>query len=183
MSRHSDNSGTHYFGSHFYTTLSDESVGAVTKWTKNKGIDVFQKKFLFFTINKDLHWSYCVIVNPGCIMEHLENMEKNFDENCGFDPDSPMPCILYFDSLKFHPQRKIANKLLLWLNSEWKRLGRSPDQNNKLADEPFTGKSMTLYTPKGVWRDDEKLCMMCASPRRSLLTHPFARSFFGFHVL
>ncbi len=47
------------------TTLKEKGPNAVTSWTEKKNIDLFQKKFVFIPVNADLHWSLCVVVNPG----------------------------------------------------------------------------------------------------------------------
>ena len=51
----------------------------VVKLTANRNIDVFEKKFIFIPINADLHWSLCVIVNPGLIA-NAYNISANGDE-------------------------------------------------------------------------------------------------------
>ena len=61
----------HFFTSHFLTTIQEEGPESVKSWTQNKKrtIPVFEKKFLFVPVNGDLHWSLCVIVNPGKILQ------------------------------------------------------------------------------------------------------------------
>ena len=49
------------------TALKHDGVDAVTSWTEKKKINVFEKKLIFVPIHADLHWSLCVIVNPGLI--------------------------------------------------------------------------------------------------------------------
>jgi Ulp1 family protease len=155
MSRHCDLSNVHFFSLHFFTTLSVEGPQAVTKWTKNKGIDVFDKKFLFFVINQSLHWSLCVVVNPGFIKEHTKFSEDDFDEEKGFDPNAPMPHMLFFDSLKAHRKGRITKYIRTWLNSEWKRLNKSSDP------EPFTEDLMRVHDPKSEYHTiyDVVICM------------------------
>ena len=45
------------------------------------GIDIFKKKFVFVPINKDLHWSLCVIVNPGEIAKMYDVDEDSSSEH------------------------------------------------------------------------------------------------------
>jgi Ulp1 family protease len=125
------------FSTHFYSTLRDEGVDAVTKWTMKRGIDIFTKKMLFFPINKCLHWSLCVVVNPGEIAGHVTSAGQ-------YEHDALHPCILFFDSLKMHAHNKIRSNIIMWLNSEWKRLEKS----STLLD-PFADQSLELYAPKG----------------------------------
>ena len=64
-------SKVHFFTSHFFTTLQENDVQGVSSWTVKKKIDVFNKSFIFLPINEYLHWSLCVVVNPGEIMNSL----------------------------------------------------------------------------------------------------------------
>jgi Ulp1 family protease len=54
------------------TTLKDEGLEAVSKWTENKNINVFEKKLVFIPVNADLHFSLCVVVNPGLIANNVD---------------------------------------------------------------------------------------------------------------
>ena len=58
------------------TTLKNDGPESVASWTANKNINVFQKKLIFIPVNADLHWSLCVVVNPGLIANSypLENI-------------------------------------------------------------------------------------------------------------
>jgi Ulp1 family protease len=132
ISRNADRSNVHFFSSHFFSALSETSVEEVMKWTVNKNINVFDKKFIFIPVNQTLHWSLTVIVNPGSILKDGNYQDK---------PDSSMPCILFFDSLKAHKKNFVAKKLHQWLNSEWKRL-------KNMSEEPFNNSSMKVYSPK-----------------------------------
>jgi Ulp1 family protease len=42
---------------------------------------MFCKKFIFVPVNGDLHWSLCVIVNPGQIMHVLNENSDEQEEN------------------------------------------------------------------------------------------------------
>jgi Ulp1 family protease len=61
------------------TIMKDTSIEAASKWIKNKNIEVFEKKLLFFPINADSHWSLGVVVNPGLIENSFDN-DSNPDE-------------------------------------------------------------------------------------------------------
>ena len=100
---------------------------AVEKWTARKGINVFAKKFIFIPINDALHWSLCVVVNPGHILSREES--------------DPMACMLFLDSLRAHRKKKFSDKVRAWLNSEWKRI-------NADDSDPFTSREdFPLYSP------------------------------------
>ena len=74
-------SNVHFFTSHFMTTLKNDGPESVASWTANKNINVFQKKLVFIPVNADLHWSLCVVVNPGlianCFDENVEETEEH----------------------------------------------------------------------------------------------------------
>jgi Ulp1 family protease len=126
ISRHDDGSLVHFFSSHFYTALVKDKPSGVKRWTEKKGIDIFQKKFIFIPINKTLHWSQCVVINPGAIIEHNKGLAVHFEDE-DFDLDTDFPCILFLDSLKAHQKAQVAKNVTAWLNAEWKRLGKSDD--------------------------------------------------------
>lgn len=131
----------HFFTSHFFTTLDDEGPEAVSSWTAKKNIDIFEKRFIFIPINESLHWSLCVVVNPGHIENEFEAEEDQSD-------DQDFPFILFLDSLKAHRKNKVANKVRKWLNYEAKRLGKFKDTFD--ADpQPFNKKTMEVIDPKG----------------------------------
>jgi Ulp1 family protease len=54
------------------TTLKENGPDAVALWTGKKNINLFQKKLVFIPVNADLHWSLCVVVNPGLIVNNLD---------------------------------------------------------------------------------------------------------------
>ena len=62
------------------TTLKDDGPEAVASWTEKKNINVFSKKLIFVPVNADLHWSLCVVVNPGLVA-------NNFDDGASDDED------------------------------------------------------------------------------------------------
>lgn len=129
MRRGERESTVHIFTSHFYTTLAEEGVQAVESWTAKRGIDIFEKKFIFVPVNKSLHWSLCVVVNPGAIRNDPDDEEKE------------CPCLIFLDSLKAHRKNEVALNVRKWLNSEWLRL-------NKGAKAEFSPKSMPVYDPR-----------------------------------
>jgi Ulp1 protease family, C-terminal catalytic domain len=116
--------------------LDEEGVESVTKWTAKRGINVFDKKFVFIPINENVHWSLCVVVNPGHINEDAE--------------DGPMACLLFLDSLKAHSKKKISKQVRKWLNSEWWRIrgdgdvGQTTLFNSKTAFPLLTPTSESL---------------------------------------
>jgi ubiquitin-like-specific protease 1C/D len=144
ISRDDDGSQVHFFSSHFYSALVKEGPKGVSRWTEKKGVDIFKKKFIFVPVNKSLHWSQCVIVNPGAIMQHGEWFDAGFSDESGFDEDAPFPLFLFLDSLKAHQKKQVAKNLRAWLNSEWKRLRKS----DELTLEPFAPKKMIVFSPK-----------------------------------
>eukprot|EP00592_Proboscia_alata_P003477 CAMPEP_0194371010 /NCGR_PEP_ID=MMETSP0174-20130528/19348_1 /TAXON_ID=216777 /ORGANISM="Proboscia alata, Strain PI-D3" /LENGTH=1104 /DNA_ID=CAMNT_0039148789 /DNA_START=158 /DNA_END=3472 /DNA_ORIENTATION=- len=145
-------SSVHFFTSHFFTTLHEEGPRAVASWTAKKNIDIFSKRFIFLPINRSLHWSLCVVVNPG----HIDSIAMNIEEKNGKTiqnrdavdqgvcdaADAPLSCIIFLDSLKAHKKNLIAKAVREWLNQEWARLKKSDNQS------PFSPVTMKVYDPK-----------------------------------
>lgn len=77
-------SDIHFFSTQFFQKIQDQGVDSVAKWTARRKINIFEKKFVFIPINDYLHWSLCVVVNPGKIENAYndpnENMSKNQNE-------------------------------------------------------------------------------------------------------
>ena len=77
------NSDIHVFSTQFMTTLRSEGFKAVEPWVANKSINIFSKRLLFFPVHGDLHWSLCVVVNPGkfltnyCGDDYMSNEEED----------------------------------------------------------------------------------------------------------
>jgi Ulp1 family protease len=65
------------------SALKREGLEAVASWTVNKKINVFEKKLIFIPINADLHWSLCVVVNPGHVANNFNN-EISLDQECSW---------------------------------------------------------------------------------------------------
>ena len=105
----------------------------VMNWTARKNIDIFKKKFVFIPINESLHWSLCVVVNPGKIKSKSEQQNSN-DE---------IPCILFMDSLKAHQKNRCAKIIRKWLTYEWFRLN-----NTSNGEQPFNQEDMRVFSPR-----------------------------------
>jgi hypothetical protein len=126
------------FPSHFFTTLSDEGTYAVRSWTARKHIDIFQKKLIFIPICQSLHWSLCVVVNPGAILNASNNEAS---------PDDPLPCMIFLDSLKAHEKSRVQTHVMKWLNAEWIRLKKEEDETH--TGIRFTKKTFPIFDPVG----------------------------------
>jgi Ulp1 family protease len=138
-------SNIHIFTTQFFSALEDNGVNAVTKWTARKDIDIFEKKFILIPINKDLHWSLCIVVNPGKIPNGdriLPNM-NNFEESADLDA----PFLLLMDSLRTHNKGRIQSHIHDWLNSEAERLGRFDDLKTEAGI--FNKRTMPMFDPPG----------------------------------
>jgi Ulp1 family protease len=62
------------------TTLKEKGPNAVASWTEKKNINLFEKKLVFIPVNADLHWSLCVVVNPGKVDNWIYQKDVNGDE-------------------------------------------------------------------------------------------------------
>jgi sentrin-specific protease 7 len=74
-------SDVHFFTSHFMTTMKEKGPEAVASWTEKKNIDLFQKKLVFIPVNADLHWSLCVVVNPGKVANWSNHDVASIEEH------------------------------------------------------------------------------------------------------
>ena len=137
-----ETSTVHFFTSHFFTILDKEGPSSVSSWTAKKNIDIFKKRFVFIPINESLHWSLCVVVNPGAISNEYMDEDDQSD-------DQDFPCILFLDSLKVHQKARVANKVRNWLNHEAKRLGKFTELFEDKNPNPFNKDTMELINPKG----------------------------------
>mmetsp|Transcript_24277 Transcript_24277/g.55297 ORF Transcript_24277/g.55297 Transcript_24277/m.55297 type:complete len:957 (-) Transcript_24277:767-3637(-) len=109
-------SPVHIFSTHFFTTLKEEGIEAVTKWTARKNINIFEKRFVYIPINGSLHWSLCVVTNPSAIRQlNAEEDDSNGENGQSFR-------IIFLDSLKMHNAKRICHVVIQWICSEFKRL-------------------------------------------------------------
>ncbi|GAX11796.1 sentrin-specific protease 7 [Fistulifera solaris] len=147
MTRKHTSPDFHVFTTHFYTTLEDNGVEGVSNWTTKKKIDVFKLRFVFIPINKALHWSLCVVVNPGYILSSADQSAPSSGD------DAPMPCLLFFDSLKMHQKDRVHRNVTKWLNAEWMRLRKSA-----VVEAPFNKSSLPVLTPKVPYQNNSWDC-------------------------
>jgi len=104
------------FSSLFYTKLSAQGPENVESWSKN--FNVFEKKIIIFPINSMfLHWSLCVLINPGAITVRSDN------NNCS-------PVLLFFDSSNLHSRRRIEFHIFKWLSFEFRRFYKRDRQQS-----------------------------------------------------
>lgn len=139
----------HVFTTQFYTKLEDEGVEAVSSWTAKKKLDIFEKKFIIIPVNKNIHWSLFVVVNPG----KAENGHDSFVEND--DEVLEHPFCLFMDSLRVHKKVKMWKVIQQWLNAEAKRLGKF-QRLGKI--EPFNTQSLPIVDPKVPRQDNSWDC-------------------------
>lgn len=143
-----DNSNVHIFTSHFYSTLRDEGSQSVQSWTEKKNINIFKKKLVFIPINESLHWSLCVLVNPGAV--------ENINIECEKRSKEKYSCMIFMDSLRMHDSNDVKRNIYRWLNREWKRLkagesaaGRSSIDKEKKGERVFDLSSFPCHSPEG----------------------------------
>jgi Ulp1 family protease len=99
---------------------ANEGTNSVTSLTAKKDMDIFTMNFIFIPVNQSLHWSLCVVVNPGDIMNQV--LAPN--------DDALLSCLFFFDSLRAHRKATITKNVQNWLNSEWKRLHKAKQGTN-----------------------------------------------------
>ena len=96
-------------------------------------------------VNKGLHWSLCVVVNPGAITSHLENLKERLGPLEESVLDSPFPCLLFLDALKMHNMKTVGRHIRKWLNAEWTRFYPAGEKGN---NTPFNVKTMLITSPQ-----------------------------------
>ncbi len=128
----------------FFSKLEDDGPESVSSWTAKKGIDIFEKKLFFIPVNKDIHWSLFVIVNPGNVMSTVMNIHSDDKNQMDInDEESDVPFILFLDSLRAHKPNRLRKHLYEWLKFEAKRLKKFP------IPDPFNAYTMPVCFPKG----------------------------------
>jgi Ulp1 family protease len=132
-----ESSDCHFFTSHFYSALIAKGEKGVESWTAKKNIDVFKKKLIFIPINMTLHWSLCVVVNPGSIVSDRSGKDNSSIRR--------IPCMLFFDSLNMHRKSRVRTTVMSWLNSEWARLKKTPIS----GQGPYSRVNFHILCPKG----------------------------------
>eukprot|EP00536_Pseudo-nitzschia_multiseries_P008930 jgi/Psemu1/21845/gm1.21845_g len=81
----------------------------VVEWTSGQhSVNIFKKKMIFIPINYHLHWSLCVLINPGAISSDPEY-------------DGILPVILYLDSLGLE-RKEVEFHIEKWFNDEWNHI-------------------------------------------------------------
>ncbi|KAJ4789390.1 Ubiquitin-like-specific protease 1D [Rhynchospora pubera] len=97
----------YFFNTYFYNKLEEYaspkgnkrlSFLKLRRWWK--GVNLFQKAYIFMPVHGDMHWSLIIICIPP------EN------DNAG-------PIVLHLDSLEYHRSKAIFNNINKYLKEEW----------------------------------------------------------------
>jgi len=91
-------------------------------------------------VNKDIHWSLFVVVNPGKVENGHDFTIDNDDEVLEHS------FCLFMDSLRAHKKNKMKSIIQNWLNAEASRLGKFK-RLGKI--EPFNAQSFPVVDPRG----------------------------------
>ncbi|CAL9156077.1 unnamed protein product [Musa hybrid cultivar] len=111
----------HFFNTYFYKKL-EEAVSfkadkacfeKLRRWWK--GVNIFQKSYIFIPVHGDMHWSLAVICIPA-------------------QEDESGPIVLHLDSLGFHNSQSIFHIIDRFLKEEWNYI----NQNSSRPDLPFS---------------------------------------------
>ncbi|KAJ4960983.1 hypothetical protein NE237_020893 [Protea cynaroides] len=103
--------GYHFFNTYFYKKLKEavsckksekDSFLKFRRWWK--GVNMFQKAYIFLPIHEKQHWSLVIICN----------LDK--------DDESRQVILLHLDSLGYHPSSEIFENIRSFLKEEWKCL-------------------------------------------------------------
>ncbi|KAJ0989087.1 hypothetical protein J5N97_007443 [Dioscorea zingiberensis] len=100
----------HFFNTYFYSKLEealsfkgDRSASFIKLRRWWKGVNIFQKAYIFLPIHGDMHWSLVIICIPP-------------------KEDETGPIILHLDSLGLHSSNLIFDVVDSYLKEEWKYL-------------------------------------------------------------
>ncbi|WCJ38417.1 Ubiquitin-like-specific protease 1D [Euphorbia peplus] len=101
----------HFFNTFFYKKLkqavsnkgSDKESFFIKFRRWWKGVNIFQKAYIFIPIHEDLHWSLVIICIPD-------------------KEDKSGPIILHLDSLGFHSSKTVFEEIRSFLKQEWNYL-------------------------------------------------------------
>ncbi|XP_030553193.2 ubiquitin-like-specific protease 1D isoform X2 [Rhodamnia argentea] len=114
----------HFFNTYFYKKLQealssegkekDALFAKFRRWWK--GVNIFQKAYVFIPIHEDLHWSLAIICIP--------------DKACHSGP-----IILHLDSLRLHRSRSIFGYIRRFLVEEWSYLRQQAAPSDLLIEE------------------------------------------------
>jgi Ulp1 family protease len=96
-------------------------------------MDIFSKHFICVPVNDALHWSLCVVINPGLVTAFNDDKV-----------DVEVPCVIFLDSLKSHSRKEVAQNMHMWLNAEWKR-------KYSVNENLFTPLTMGCFSSKGMF--------------------------------
>jgi sentrin-specific protease 7 len=114
--------------------LVERGPTAVKRWTTKAVIDIFTCNFVFIPICEEGHWSLCVLVNPGQVLNGT-NDSGNEDDLLG--------CLIFLDPARgYHDKYKVRSNIIRYLNYEWNRSKQS-------EETPFTSETYPLLTPEG----------------------------------
>lgn len=108
---HADVDGYHFFNTYFYQKLKEAvlskqnekeaSFVRLRRWWK--GVNIFEKAYIFLPIHEDLHWSLVIICIPD-------------------KEDQLGPILLHLDSLGLHCSKSLFATIRKFLVEEWKFL-------------------------------------------------------------
>lgn len=112
----------YFFNTYFYKKLEeamshtgDKSAFYVKLRRWWKGVNIFQKAYIFLPIHAELHWSLAIICIPA-------------------KEDGLGPIILHLDSLGFHDSNQIFKNIESYIKEEWNYLQRESPTDVPFAD-------------------------------------------------
>ncbi|XP_076904653.1 ubiquitin-like-specific protease 1D [Bidens hawaiensis] len=99
----------HFFTTYFCNKLEklsykEDSFLKFRKWWK--GVNIFEKAYIFLPVHEDAHWSLVIICFP--------DKEDEMD-----------PILLHLDSLELHDSMSLFNNIKRFLKEEWSYLRKS----------------------------------------------------------
>jgi hypothetical protein len=120
------------------TTIQQKCI----RYTRRKGIYIFDKKLLLLPYNDHNHWSLFVVMNCGLV---IQGDEKKDHESYMYE----IPCILHLDSCNMHNTAEFADKTRTWFNYEYHAHENDLKQAVNPVEDPFNSNSIPHYRLRG----------------------------------
>ncbi|XP_078442457.1 ubiquitin-like-specific protease 1D [Wolffia australiana] len=115
----------HFCNTYFYRKLEEATSkkGEIRKHLTKlrrwwKGVNIFEKSYIFLPIHGDLHWSLVIICIPA-------------------KQDQFGPIVLHLDSLRFHSSAQILDNVERYLKEEWAYLEETTPQDLPISKRPW----------------------------------------------
>jgi hypothetical protein len=81
----------------------------VLNWSYRRDTDIFSKKSILVSVNKDQHWSLCAVFNAAILNNSVDDVTQE------------VTFMLFLDPLDYHSRVKMVRNIRNWLNADWNK--------------------------------------------------------------